>query len=82
MWNSVRYPKGNGTYPYELPGGIHYKADKWRGKIPGVGWRMISGQKAQPYLYPALINNREAILECYKRAIQQEINRKGGQKNG
>ncbi len=75
-------PKGNGTYTYELPGGIHYKADKWRGKIPGVGWRMISGQKAQPYLYPALINNREAILECYKRAIQQEINRKGGQKNG
>ena len=75
-------PKGNGTYPYELPGGIHYKADKWRGKIPAVGWRMISGQKAQPYLYPALINNREAILESYRRAIKQEINRKGGQNYG
>lgn len=68
-------PAGDGTYPYPISG-LSYKSDPWLGNIPGVGPRMIRGQRAQPFLYPALIDNREAVLGCYERAIQKEINNK------
>lgn len=51
--------------------GIRYRQVKWLGFIPDVGWRYISGQKAQPYLYPALINNREKIKEIIHIEIKE-----------
>ncbi|PTM58379.1 HK97 gp10 family phage protein [Desmospora activa] len=43
--------------PVEFGSGIHAengrgKKTKWRGNIPGVGWRWIEGQKPQPYFRP------------------------------
>lgn len=65
-------PVGNGTYPYPVQG-LRYKADPWLGKIPEVGLRMIHGQKAQPFLYPALINSRSAILYRYNMVLKRTI---------
>ena len=65
-------PTGNGTYPYPVPG-LRYKADKWLGKIPDIGWRWVSGQVAQPYLYPALRDNKGEVLKRYEQAITREI---------
>lgn len=65
-------PAGRGTYPYPVEG-LSYKADKWRAVVPEVGVRWVSGQKAQPFLYPALIENREAVLALIERAFTREI---------
>lgn len=52
---------------------VSYKQDKWLANIPDVGLRWIEGQAAQPYLYPALKNNEEKILENIKADIKQAI---------
>lgn len=65
-------PAGHGTYPYPVSG-LRYKVDKWRAVVPGVGVRWVSGQAAQPYLYPALRDNKEEILKRYENAITREI---------
>lgn len=52
---------------------ISYKQDKWKVNIPDVGVRWIEGQPAQPYLYPALKNNEENILENIKVDVKQAI---------
>lgn len=50
-----------------------YKQDKWLVNIPDVGPRWIEGQPAQPYLYPALKNNEERIIENIKADIRKAI---------
>ncbi|WP_404989285.1 HK97-gp10 family putative phage morphogenesis protein [Clostridium culturomicium] len=59
----------------KYPGDISYKKDKWLVVIPDVGPRWVSGQAAQPFLYPALKNNEEKILENIKTDFQKEIER-------
>lgn len=67
-------PKGEHT-PVEnkYPGELAYKQDKWLVNIPDVGWRYIEGQPAQPYLYPALKNNRETVVNNIKEDIKDAI---------
>lgn len=52
---------------------VSYKQDKWLANIPDVGPRWIEGQPAQPYLYPALKNNEDKILENIKSDVKQAI---------
>lgn len=66
--------KGENT-PVEgkYPGTLAYKQDKWRVNIPDVGVRWIEGQPAQPYLYPALKNNRDEVIRNIKNDLQGAI---------
>lgn len=52
---------------------VSYKQDKWLANIPDVGPRWIEGQPAQPYLYPALKNNEEKIIENIKEDVRKAI---------
>lgn len=52
---------------------VSYKQDKWLVNIPDVGPRWIEGQPAQPYLYPALKNNEERIIENIKEDVRKAI---------
>lgn len=52
---------------------VSYKQDRWLANIPDVGTRWIEGQPAQPYLYPALKNNEERIIENIKKDVEKEI---------
>jgi HK97 gp10 family phage protein len=52
---------------------VSYKQDKWLVNIPDVGPRWIEGQAAQPYLYPALKNNEEKIIENIKEDVIKAI---------
>lgn len=57
----------------KYPGDISYKQDKWLGNIPEVGWRYIAGQPAQPFLYPALKNNEDKIIDNIKTDMKEAI---------
>lgn len=52
---------------------VSYKQDKWKVNIPDVGVRWIEGQPAQPYLYPALKNNEEKVIENIKEDVKKAI---------
>lgn len=73
-------PTGNGTYPYNIKGyTIHYKANKWKGKIPflenpetgDLGIRYIAGQEAQPHMYPAFLDVEKALVKEIKKASKR-----------
>lgn len=57
--------------PYvEIGTGIHSslgngRKDSWRYLSPH-GWRTTSGQKAQPFLKPAVNENKQNILDCFE----------------
>ena len=59
-----------------------YRQEKWLGVIPSLksdtdsGIRYIAGQKAQPYLYPALKDNEEQLTQYMSQEIQKAIRRK------
>lgn len=65
--------KGEASGGDKYPGPISYKQDKWLVNIPDVGPRWTEGQPAQPFMYPALKNNEERILENIKKDIKKEI---------
>ncbi|MGL5086172.1 MAG: HK97-gp10 family putative phage morphogenesis protein [Clostridium sp.] len=52
---------------------VSYKQEKWLVNIPGIGVRFTAGQPAQPYMYPALRNNREKIIENIKDDLRAAI---------
>lgn len=66
--------KGEDT-PVEgkYPGQLTYKQDKWKVNIPNIGVRWIEGQPAQPYLYPALKNNRDEVIRSIKEDLKEAI---------
>lgn len=59
-----------------------YQMEKWLGVVPflksedDTGLRYIAGQRAQPYLYPALKDNEEQLREYLKEEIAKAIRRK------
>lgn len=66
--------KGNGTYPYSIEGlNLSYKDKSWKGYIPDVGWRYITGQVAQPFMYPALKNNEKYIRDLLKSEVKSKL---------
>lgn len=60
-------------HPLDKELGVVRKKDKWKGKIPDVGWRWISGQKPQPYLYPAMKQNEEELMRRFGAAAEMAV---------
>lgn len=75
--------KGNGTYPYQVEGlNLEYRNKGWAYYDEDKGeWIYTKGQKAQPYMYPALKQNEKAIKKILKNGVHTKLkeNCKGGQ---
>ena len=74
--------KGNGTYPYEIKGFTpEYKDKGWAYYDEDKGeWIYTKGQKAQPYMYPALYMHKKTIKKIFKQGVYTKLkeNCKGG----
>ena len=67
--------KGQGTYRYKITGfTLSYRATSWT-YTPDEGetFYRTRGQVAQPYMYPALKQNRKWIRELFKQELQGRI---------
>ena len=64
---------GTGLYTTKGTG----RQTPWRYQLPDGNWVTTHGNKPQPYMYPALINNREQILKAYEWGILREIKKVG-----
>ena len=73
---------GNGTYPYQVEGlKLEYKNKGWAYYDEDKDeWIYTKGQKAQPYMYPALKQNEKAIKKILKEGVHTKLkeNSKGG----
>ena len=73
---------GNGTYPYQIEGlNLEYKNKGWAYYDEDKGeWIYTKGQKAQPYMYPALKENEKTIKRIFKDGVKTKLkeNSKGG----
>ena len=67
--------KGNGTYPYNVEGlSLKYKDKGWAYFDEDKGeWIYTKGQEAQPYMYPALANNKKTIKKMLKNAVSKAL---------
>ena len=74
--------KGNGTYPYKIEGvTLTYKPKGWAYYDEDKGeWIYTKGQKAQPYMYPALNMHKKTIKAILKEGVHTKLkeNSKGG----
>ena len=74
--------KGNGTYPYQVEGlNLEYRNKGWAYYDEDKGeWIYTKGQKAQPYMYPALKQNEKTIKAIFKQGVHTQLktNSKGG----
>lgn len=75
--------KGNGTYPYRVKGlSLEYKNKGWAYYDEDNGeWIYTKGQKAQPYMYPALKQSEKAIKQIIRQGVHTKLKEKckGGQ---
>lgn len=74
--------KGNGTYPYQIEGlSLEYKDKGWVYYDEDKEKKIYTtGQKAQPYMYPALKENEKTIKQILKSGVHTQLkaNSKGG----
>lgn len=74
---------GNGTYPYQVKGFTpKYKPKGWAYYDEDKGeWIYTKGQKAQPYMYPALNMHKKTIRQILQSGVHTKLreNSKGGQ---
>lgn len=74
---------GNGTYPYDIKGlNLSYRDTPWvYTPNGGENFYRTNGQKAQPYMYPALKQNEKYIKQLFKEGVHTKLkqNCKGGQ---
>ena len=63
---------GNGTYPYTVKGlNLEYKNKGWAYYDEDKDeWIYTKGQKAQPYMYPALKRNEKTIKAILKEGVR------------
>lgn len=75
--------KGNGTYPHNVEGlSLEYRNKGWAYYDEDKGeWIFTKGQKAQPYMYPALKSNEKTIKRILKDGVKTKLkeNCRGGQ---
>lgn len=71
--------KGNGTYPYAIKGlGLTYRDKGWVYQDEDTGeWVYTKGQKAQPYLYPALKEKEKIIKQLFQNSVKTALKAKG-----
>lgn len=74
---------GNGTYPYKVEGLVlTYRNKGWAYFDEDKNeWIYTKGQKAQPYMYPALKEHEKTIERILKDGVKTRLkeNSKGGQ---
>ncbi len=70
--------KGEESGGDKYPGPLSYKQDKWLVNIADVGPRWIEGQPAQPFMYPALKNNKELIKKNIASDLEKKIREVAG----
>ena len=74
---------GSGTYPYQVKGlNLTYRNKGWAYYDEDKGeYIFTKGQKAQPYMYPALKQNEKAIKKILNDGVHTQLkaNCKGGQ---
>lgn len=71
---------GDGTYPYEVEG-LEYKDKGWTYQDHKTGeFIHTKGQVAQPYMYPALYNNKDKINKIIDTYVKNELLKLGGNK--
>lgn len=63
----------SGGHPLDDELGVVRKTEPWLGVIPNVGPRYIHGQKAVPYMYTAMKQNEEDILNEFSAAVKEVI---------
>lgn len=71
---------GNGTYPYKVKGlNLSYRDTAWV-YSDGEKFYHTNGQVAQPYMYPALKQNKKYIRRLFKDGVHTQLKRncKGG----
>lgn len=73
-------PKGNGTYPYQIKGfTLKYRDTKWcYPSIDEDGNKIFiwtKGQKAQPFMYPALAIHKKHIEKKIENAVKEHISK-------
>ena len=67
--------KGQGTYPYTIDGlQLQYRQDGWAFVDPKTGDTIWThGQKAQPFMYPALKMNKDKIESILANSVKDLI---------
>ena len=67
--------KGQGTYPYTINGlQLQYRQDGWAFVDPKTGETIWThGQKAQPFMYPALDRNRSKVESIISESVKDLI---------
>lgn len=72
--------KGNGTYPYKPKTlNLTYKSEPWvYTPDGGETFYRTNGQVAQPYMYPALQQNKKAIKNLFKDNVKANIQKQCG----
>ena len=67
--------KGQGTYPYKIDGlNLQYRQDGWAFVDPETGDTIWThGQKAQPFMYPALEMNKSRVETILQESIEDLI---------
>ena len=59
---------GEGTYPYSV-GNLTYRQDGWVYCDTNGNFHYTHGYQAQPYMYPALGDNKDKVVENIKKDI-------------
>ena len=67
--------KGNGSYPYKTKGlKLSYRNTPWvYTPDDGETFYTTRGQRAQPFMYPALKNNEKRIKQMFKDTLKENI---------
>lgn len=69
--------KGDGTYPYKVKGlNLTYRDTPWVYTTDNENFYYTKGQVAQPYMYPALEQNKKNIRNIFKQKVKEQL--KGG----
>lgn len=76
-------PRGNGTYPYKIKGfTLKYRDTKWCYSSTDEDGNTIfiwtKGQKAQPFMFPALEMNKKHIQKKIDDAMSEHISKSCG----
>jgi len=73
------FPTANYKYWVHEGSGIYVGHKRWLGKIPGVGWRWIKGQKPNPYLKNAVNRSQEKIKKNFEQGLSDALTEIGKQ---
>ena len=68
-------PVGTETGGHPLDGELEIvrKTEPWLANIPGVGYRYVHGQPANPFMYTAMKQNEKEIMKEFGEAVKEVL---------